>query len=63
MLGPSPGKGILWIRRRGLFRADAVTGLLDAQLHGQVHLTHQVFALMVFELWCEQYLDGHPTHT
>ncbi len=50
------------IRRRGLFRAETVTGLLDAQLQGQVNLTHQVFALMVFELWCEQYLDGTPAH-
>jgi len=46
------------IRRRGFFRPEPITQLLDAQARGSTQGTHQVYALVVLELWCQRYLDG-----
>lgn len=45
------------IRRRGFFRPEPITRLLDAQARGSTSWTHQVYALVVLELWCRRYLD------
>ncbi|MBI3088126.1 MAG: asparagine synthase (glutamine-hydrolyzing) [Candidatus Omnitrophica bacterium] len=46
------------IRRRGLFRPEAVGRLVEAHVRGEATLTHQVYALLVLELWCRRYLEG-----
>lgn len=50
----SPGR----VRRRGVFDPSAVARLLETHMSGRISAAHQVYALMVFELWCEEYLDG-----
>lgn len=37
--------------RRGLFRADAVSGLLDAHLSGKADYSRKLFSLMALEMW------------
>jgi asparagine synthase (glutamine-hydrolysing) len=46
------------LARRGLFEPAAVRRLLDAHMSGRANAAHQLYALVVFELWCRDYLDG-----
>ncbi len=47
------------VRRRGWFKPQAVTALIGRQRRGEATLTHRVYALMLLELWCQRFLDGH----
>jgi asparagine synthase (glutamine-hydrolysing) len=44
------------IRDAGLFRYDFIKGMLDAHLGGRKNCSHQLWALLVFEIWKENYL-------
>ena len=45
------------VRKRGLFSPRAVEALVRRHAQGAANLTHHVYALLVLELWCQQYLD------
>ena len=45
------------VRKRGLFSPEVVDELASRHRHGAEDLTHPLYALMVLELWCQQYLD------
>ncbi len=49
------------ITRRGLFRPEAIADLRAAHQRGSINAAHQIYALVVFELWCRQYVDRSPT--
>jgi asparagine synthase (glutamine-hydrolysing) len=44
------------IAREGLFHYPAVKRLIDAHLSGRENYSHQLWALLVFETWTENYL-------
>ena len=44
------------INSRGIFNYSYVQELLDSHFKGRGVFTHQIYALLVFELWCEKYL-------
>jgi len=44
------------IQGEGLFNADAITEMIDSHLKGRENFSHQLWALLVFEIWREQYL-------
>jgi asparagine synthase (glutamine-hydrolysing) len=46
------------VRRRGLFRVEAVEALKRAHLSGRRDLGHQLWALMVLERWMQFAVDG-----
>lgn len=43
------------VRRRGYFRPEAVTRLLDAHVAGSEDLSRQLWGLLAFSLWAERY--------
>ncbi|MFQ5789041.1 MAG: asparagine synthase (glutamine-hydrolyzing), partial [Acidobacteriota bacterium] len=45
------------IRRRGLFHWPAVQRRISEHLSGRANHAHQLFPLMVFERWAEEFLD------
>jgi asparagine synthase (glutamine-hydrolysing) len=45
------------IKKRGYFNAKYVFEILDLHSKGKKVLTHQIWALLVFELWAKEYLD------
>jgi asparagine synthase (glutamine-hydrolysing) len=45
------------VRRRGLFRWPAVERRVTEHLGGRANHAHQLFPLMVFERWAEEFLD------
>jgi asparagine synthase (glutamine-hydrolysing) len=46
------------VRRRGLFRVDAVEALKQNHLAGRRDFAHQLWALMVLERWMQLAVDG-----
>lgn len=53
-------KGVLsesTIKKRGIFNSKYVNELLSLHFQGKKIFTHQIWALLVFELWARQYLD------
>ncbi len=44
------------LRRRGIFRPEAVTALLSRHMSGEADAYNRLFALLVFEVWAERYL-------
>jgi asparagine synthase (glutamine-hydrolysing) len=46
--------------RRGYLNPQLVTNLLENHLAGAQNSTDHIFALMVFELWHQEYLDDWP---
>jgi asparagine synthase (glutamine-hydrolysing) len=44
-------------RERGYFRAGAVERLLDAHVSGRESHAHRLWALLMLELWHQQYID------
>lgn len=44
------------IRRGELFRHEAIQKMIDAHLSGRKNFSHQLWALLVFEIWRENYL-------
>jgi asparagine synthase (glutamine-hydrolysing) len=51
LLGPDA------VRRRGLFRPEAVQALVEANLQGRVDASHTVLSLLCIEIWCRSFLD------
>lgn len=45
------------IRTEGLFRSDAVQRMIDLHLKGKENFSHQLWALLVFEIWKESCLS------
>jgi len=45
------------IGRRGLFRWEAIERRVAEHLSGRANHAHQLFPLMVFERWAEEFLD------
>jgi asparagine synthase (glutamine-hydrolysing) len=49
------------LRKRGLFAPFHVRRLVDEHLADRANHSHRLWALMAFELWCDEYLDrGRP---
>ncbi len=46
------------IRRRGYYQPRTVARWVAEHLEGQANHSHRLWALMVFELWCQQALEG-----
>jgi asparagine synthase (glutamine-hydrolysing) len=44
------------LRSEGLFEPSAVRGMMDAHFAGRENYSHQLWALLVFEIWKESYL-------
>jgi asparagine synthase (glutamine-hydrolysing) len=44
------------IRREGLFNFEPIKHMIDRHLAGKENYSHQLWALLVFEIWREQYL-------
>ena len=51
LLGPDA------VRRRGLFRPEAVDALIQANQAGKVDANHTVLSLLCIEIWCRAFLD------
>jgi asparagine synthase (glutamine-hydrolysing) len=51
LLGPEA------VRRRGLFRPDAVQALIQANQDGKIDASHTVLSLLCIEIWCRAFLD------
>ena len=49
------------LRKRGLFSAVHVRRLVHEHLTERANHSHRLWALMAFELWCDQYLDRAGT--
>lgn len=58
------------VQRRGIFDAQAVRGLINrcrglqprrAALESEYRLSHRLFQLVVFEMWCRMYIDERPS--
>jgi asparagine synthase (glutamine-hydrolysing) len=48
------------IARRGYLNSQSVTNLVENHLEGPQSFTDHIFALMVFELWHQEYIDDWP---
>ena len=46
------------IRQRGYFNDDCVSGWVEEHLDGVQNHSHRLWALMVFEIWNQQFMDG-----
>jgi asparagine synthase (glutamine-hydrolysing) len=46
------------LRRRNLFDAAAVARLIEQDRRGMVDGSYTIFALVCFELWCREFIDG-----
>jgi asparagine synthase (glutamine-hydrolysing) len=44
------------IRRDGLFRPEPLRGMINAHMSGRENYSHQLWALMVFHIWKDNYL-------
>ena len=49
------------VKRRGLFRPEAVDALVARQRTSPMAFSHHVYALLVLELWFRRYCDGAST--
>lgn len=45
------------INKRGIFNAEKVQQLLDDDRAGRADYSYPIFALLCFEIWCQQFLD------
>jgi asparagine synthase (glutamine-hydrolysing) len=48
------------LKRRGMFRPEAVAALIQANLEGRVDANYTIFSLLCIELWCRTYIDRSP---
>jgi asparagine synthase (glutamine-hydrolysing) len=46
------------IRRRGLFDAEAVRALIEANAAGSVDGSYTLLSLLCIEMWCRRFLDA-----
>jgi asparagine synthase (glutamine-hydrolysing) len=44
------------IQSVGLFNTGSIQDMIDRHLQGKDNFSHQLWALLVFEIWREQYL-------
>ena len=49
------------IRRRGLFDADGVARLVQADREGRIDAAYTIFAVVCIEVWCRMFIDGIPS--
>jgi asparagine synthase (glutamine-hydrolysing) len=49
------------VRKRGLLQPAAVESMLNSHFRGEKDNSDQIFALMVLELWFQQYVDRRTT--
>jgi asparagine synthase (glutamine-hydrolysing) len=47
-------------KRRGYFQLQCVSRWVSEHLNGRANHSHQLWMLMVFELWYQQMLDRKP---
>ena len=45
---------------RGLFREEAVRGLLEDHIAGRFDHAYRLWSLLFLELWQRRWLDGYP---
>jgi asparagine synthase (glutamine-hydrolysing) len=45
------------IRRQGYFDSDRVSEMMNAHVAGRANYQHQLWAIMVFQLWHQKYLE------
>jgi asparagine synthase (glutamine-hydrolysing) len=45
------------VKKRGFFDPGAVSSLIDSHCSGRENAAHQIYAILVLELWCQHYLD------
>jgi asparagine synthase (glutamine-hydrolysing) len=46
------------LRRRGIFRPEAVRGLVDEHRSGRADWSMQIWQFLTLELWMQTFLDG-----
>jgi asparagine synthase (glutamine-hydrolysing) len=46
------------VRQRGYFNPECVNGWMEDHLNGVQNHSHRLWALMVFEIWNQQFMDG-----
>jgi len=46
------------VRQRGYFNDECVSGWVEQHLDGSKNHSHRLWALMVFEIWNQQFMDG-----
>ena len=46
------------IKKRGYFNSEYIAKMLDMHFKGKAIYTHQIWALFILEMWCQQYLDN-----
>jgi asparagine synthase (glutamine-hydrolysing) len=51
------------VRRRGYFEPQTVNRWVSEHLQGSANHSHRLWALMVFELWHRQMIDGGENPT
>jgi asparagine synthase (glutamine-hydrolysing) len=44
------------IKEEGYFQFDSIKALIDSHLAGRKNYSHQLWALLVFEVWKQNYL-------
>jgi asparagine synthase (glutamine-hydrolysing) len=47
---------------RGLYRRDAVAGVLDQHFSGRADASNKIFALLMLELWHQKFIDERRNH-
>ena len=48
--------------QRGLFNSKTIRRLWSDHVSGKQDYSHQLWMLLIFELWQREYLDGHVSH-
>ena len=46
------------LRRRGLFKPEAVASLIDANQSGRVDASYTLLSLLSIEIWCRRFIDA-----
>ena len=46
------------IKKQGLFKPETVTTMLDRHASGRVDVSRQLWALLVFSLWYDEYVEA-----
>jgi asparagine synthase (glutamine-hydrolysing) len=46
------------IRRQGFFKPEAVTRMIDGHVSGRSDFSRQLWALLVFSLWYDEYVEA-----
>lgn len=46
------------IEKRRIFKADKIAELIELDKNGKEDYSYPIFALLCFEIWCEQFIDS-----